>query len=158
MLELVGLDADADTAYAALLTGHPRTAADLIAATGLPPPQLRRALHTLQAHNRIRRRPGSPTRYVALDPGIALDLLLLEREEQIKRARALVLAYSEAFHQNAMQADAAPLRQHPVDHEAVGKPGTAASRSKEVAAARGVPAEAPVTAGTPRACRNQPIV
>lgn len=98
MLELVGLDADADTTYAALLNGHLLTADDLIAVTGLPPPHLRRALRTLEAHNLVRRRPGSPTPYAALDPGIALDLLLLQREEQIKRARALVLAYSEAFH------------------------------------------------------------
>jgi HTH-type transcriptional regulator, sugar sensing transcriptional regulator len=97
VLELVGLDPDADAAYAALLSGQPRTAEDLTAATGLPHPRLRAALRALQAHNQILPRPGLPSRYVALDPAIALDLLLLQREGQIKRARALVLALSEGF-------------------------------------------------------------
>lgn len=79
VLELVGLDADADTTYAVVLSGHPHTPEHPSAATCLPPSRVQTALRALQAHNLIRRQPGRPARYAALDPGIVLDLLLLQR-------------------------------------------------------------------------------
>lgn len=106
MLEHIGLDATADAVYGALLNGKPRTTDDLITATGLPRPHVAGALRVLQHLGLIRRGPGDPAPFAALDPGIVLDLLLLQREEQIKRARALVLAYSEAYRHSTTQRQA----------------------------------------------------
>lgn len=109
MLDVVGLSADAESIYEALLSREQATATDLAAATGLPDERVRIALRALENHGVVGRASASSEHYVAVDPGIALDVLLLEREEQLKRARMRVHELTERFHQAGAGRDPAKL-------------------------------------------------
>jgi DNA-binding CsgD family transcriptional regulator/sugar-specific transcriptional regulator TrmB len=109
VLDVVGVGADAGAVYETLLDGRPASIDDLVGATGLAPQRLQAALHTLKEHGLISQVSGSSARYAAADPGIALDVLLLEREEQIKRARIHAQELTERFHRAAARRDPAEL-------------------------------------------------
>lgn len=63
MLEVLGVDAESETLYAALLTARPTAPDDLASATGLSPARVRVALRRLQSSGLVSRRPAarSPT-------------------------------------------------------------------------------------------------
>lgn len=109
MLDAIGIGPEAETAYEALLGGRLAAPDDLVSATGLPRQRLRVALRTLEAHGLVSRVSGAPTRYVVTDPAIALDVLLLEREQQIKRARIRAQELAERHHHVAAGRDPAEL-------------------------------------------------
>lgn len=101
MLDVIDIGPEAETTYEALLGGQPASPDELAATTGLPRQRLRAALRTLQAHGLVSRATGSPARYMARDPGSPLDLLLLEREQGIKRARIRAQELTERYQQAA---------------------------------------------------------
>ncbi|QYC37804.1 Sugar-specific transcriptional regulator TrmB [Nonomuraea coxensis DSM 45129] len=87
MLDVIGLGADAQRIYELLIGLGSAGAAELAAAGGLPEPRVREILGTLKSRGLARCLRHSPLRYAAVDPGTALDVLLLRREEEIKHAR-----------------------------------------------------------------------
>lgn len=109
MLDVIGVGAEAETAYEALLGGRPAPLDDLVGTTGMPRQRLRVALRTLEAHGLVNRVRGTPARYVVADPGMALEVLLLEREQQIKRARIRAQELAERHHHVAAGRDPAEL-------------------------------------------------
>lgn len=99
MLDIVGIGPDAENTYESLLARGRGTLEQLASDTELAPDQLRAALETLEECGVVRRTETSPPLYSAVDPGIALEVLLLHREEEVKQARARALELSERFHQ-----------------------------------------------------------
>ena len=87
MFAMIGISGEAEQVYAELLGGSPVTVADLAARTRLPDTVLRAALGCLEDNRLIQRQPGLAPAYQAIDPAIALDVLLLAHEHEVKRAR-----------------------------------------------------------------------
>jgi DNA-binding Lrp family transcriptional regulator len=109
LLDVLGLHPEAETLYEALLRGGPATVPELAAGTGLSPARVRTLLRALQADALATRAATSPARYAPVDPDIALDVLLLRREEQLRRARARARELSESYHREAPARDPAQL-------------------------------------------------
>jgi DNA-binding CsgD family transcriptional regulator/DNA-binding transcriptional ArsR family regulator len=89
MLEVLGLDQPAEALYLALVDNLPLSVQELARRTGIEPDVVGTALVRLEDGGLISRLPGSPLRYTALPPGHALEVLLLARERDIHRVRAL---------------------------------------------------------------------
>ncbi|UMP06800.1 transcriptional regulator TrmB [Amycolatopsis sp. EV170708-02-1] len=87
MLEIVGLDAAAQTVYEFLVDSPPVTFDDIRGQTGLGGEQLRRLLDRLEALSLVIRTEHSPPAFTTPAPDAALEVLLLEQQERIKRAR-----------------------------------------------------------------------
>ncbi|WP_329113849.1 helix-turn-helix domain-containing protein [Streptomyces sp. NBC_01465] len=109
MLEVLGVDAESETLYAALLTARPTAPDDLASATGLSPARVRVALRRLQSSGLVSRRPGRPVTYVAIDPEVALDGLLLSGQEQLHRAKVRAGEFAERFREAVTTRDPAAL-------------------------------------------------
>lgn len=109
MLELAGLSAEAESVYDAMLTGTPVTQAQLVKTTGLSQARIRIVLGELEPRGLVSRVPGNPSPYVAMDPSLVLDKLILQREEELKRARARVQELNERFHRMGSRRDPAEL-------------------------------------------------
>lgn len=109
MLEVLGVDSESETVYAALLTARPTTPDDLARATGLSSARVRVALRRLQSSGLVSRRPGRPVTYLAVDPEVALDGLLLTRQEQLRRAKVRAGEFTEQFRQAVVNRDPAAL-------------------------------------------------
>jgi DNA-binding CsgD family transcriptional regulator/predicted transcriptional regulator len=99
MLQIIGLDGEAEQVYNVLLDARPATGREVAAATGLTPAVVQAALRLLHSHGLVDEASGRPHAYVAVDPAIALDVLLLKHEEQLRRARARAQEVGERFHQ-----------------------------------------------------------
>jgi len=87
MFTLLGMSGEDEQVYGELIGGSPVTVADLAIRTRLPEPVLHAALSSLEGKRLIQRQPGPPPTYQAIDPAIALDVLLLAHEHELKRAR-----------------------------------------------------------------------
>jgi sugar-specific transcriptional regulator TrmB/DNA-binding CsgD family transcriptional regulator len=109
MLEILGLDAQVGKVYEILLRGRPFTVRDLATASGLTPPRVRSALRRLAQHGLVTQLSGSPPRHLAVDPSLALDRLLLQREEQLRQARVHSQEVGERFREAAAGRDPAKL-------------------------------------------------
>jgi DNA-binding CsgD family transcriptional regulator len=109
MWEVIGIDAEAERVYEGLLNGRPATVRELVARTGLVTSRVRAVLRLLESRGLVGRTSGPPPSYVALDPGIALDVLLSNHEEQLRKARVRVQEVSEQFRQAVAGRDPAEL-------------------------------------------------
>lgn len=109
MLEVLGLDSEVEKVYDILLRGRPVTVRELAAAAELTVARVRVALRRLASRGLVTRIPGSPPHHLAVDPSLALDGLLLEREEQLRRARARSHEVGDLFRQAAAGRDPAKL-------------------------------------------------
>jgi DNA-binding NarL/FixJ family response regulator len=87
MLEIVGLDAAAQTVYEFLVDSPPVTFDDIRGQTGLGGEQLRQLLERLEALGLVIRIDRRPAAFTTPAPDAALEVLLLEQQERIKRAR-----------------------------------------------------------------------
>lgn len=109
MLAALGLDQAQESTYVALVDRSPATVAELQPVVGVDRAQLAETLDALEAKGLITRRPGTPARYSAVDPEIALDVLILDREEQLKRARLAAGRLAAQFRDTAGRRDPAEL-------------------------------------------------
>ncbi|MGH3396898.1 MAG: helix-turn-helix transcriptional regulator [Streptosporangiaceae bacterium] len=112
-LGVIGIDPDAESVFQVLLSGRPATVSELADATGMPPPRVRAAVEVLAACRLADVRPGAAPggqpAYQAADPAIALDVLLLAREQEIKNARLLAQELAERYRLAAGKRDPAEL-------------------------------------------------
>jgi DNA-binding CsgD family transcriptional regulator len=124
-LGVIGIDSDAESVFQVLLSGRPATVSELADATGMPPPRVRAAVEVLAACRLADVRPGavsgdqpddqpgdrsgSQPAYQAADPAIALDVLLLAREQEIKNARRRAQELAERYRLAAGKRDPAEL-------------------------------------------------
>lgn len=98
-LESVGLSEPERVVYEALVDRGSATPADLRATTPAISARLNRILVALEAKGLISKVPGRPIRYAAVPPEVGLELLLVHREEELRRARLAALDLAERFHQ-----------------------------------------------------------
>lgn len=109
MLDIVGIGPEAESIYESLLTRGRATLEQVALDAGLPVSRARIALQTLQDRRVVRRTAGSPVQYAAVDPGIALEVLLIHREEEVKLARARAIELAERFDRAAAGRDPTKL-------------------------------------------------
>lgn len=108
MLDLVDLNPHEQAVYELLIDGSAMTQAELTAAVaaGVEVPSV---LVSLEAKGLVSRNPGSPARFAAVEPEIALEVLFLERERQLKQARGYVKQLSARFQRSDTAQDPTEL-------------------------------------------------
>ncbi|MEU5869129.1 MULTISPECIES: helix-turn-helix transcriptional regulator [unclassified Nonomuraea] len=91
-LAAVGVDAEDELIYRALLHRPRATLPELAAHTGRTTVALRRACSRLEALGLVSRMAGRPVRYVPTRPDVAVAALISRREEGLAQARLAALA------------------------------------------------------------------
>ncbi|WP_329141335.1 LuxR C-terminal-related transcriptional regulator [Streptomyces sp. NBC_01476] len=106
---MLGLDHWQETAYFALLDGPALGLDELVGRSGLEHDVLKGALTRLEDRGLISRLSGRPARWTALPPEHAIEVLLLARERDIRRVRALTQWLAEKHRKGRIGQDAAAL-------------------------------------------------
>jgi sugar-specific transcriptional regulator TrmB/DNA-binding CsgD family transcriptional regulator len=96
VLRSLGVGPEEEAAYEALLDG-PSSVPDLCEYVGEQASALTKTLESLEALGLVSRLSGAELRYAAVAPELALDVLALRREEELKRARVRVEQLSARF-------------------------------------------------------------
>jgi DNA-binding CsgD family transcriptional regulator len=109
VLEVLGLDHSQETAYFALLDGPALGLDELVGRSALEHDVLKGALTRLEDRGLISRLSGRPTRWTALPPEHAIEVLLLARERDIHRVRALTQWLAEKHRKGRIGQDASAL-------------------------------------------------
>ena len=87
MLDVLGLDATEEGAYRRLVALPSASAEDLAEAMTADVASLASALSALEAKGLVARSTGQPGHFVASPPSLALGSLIVQREEEIRRAQ-----------------------------------------------------------------------
>jgi sugar-specific transcriptional regulator TrmB/DNA-binding CsgD family transcriptional regulator len=109
VLEVLGVDHWGEEAYLALVNGTPLAVDELASVTTIERDALGGVLQRLEDRGLICRVPGQPVRYAALPPDSAIEVLLLSRERDIRRVRALAHHLGERYRSARSGRDAAEL-------------------------------------------------
>jgi DNA-binding CsgD family transcriptional regulator len=100
LLEPVGLGAAESALYLRVLSAPRSTTAELAAAVDSTPVRIRPCLRRLVDSGLVTRLTGSPARYTAAPPEVAVDALVASRQEDLERfrsrARDLAASYQSA--------------------------------------------------------------
>ncbi|MEV4758649.1 helix-turn-helix domain-containing protein [Micromonospora sp. NPDC049559] len=131
MLEILGLDHSGEGAYLALVDNPALTMDELHSRTGIDPAALGAALVRLEDHGLISRMPGRPVRYSALPPEPAVEVLLLSRERDIQRMRALAQRLAERHRKARVGPDSTSLIEVIVGQDGVARCGQQLFRRAE---------------------------
>jgi len=131
VLDVIGVDHWAEGAYLALVDGAPLSAEELESRTGIEAETLQGALLRLEDRGLISRMPGRPTRYTVLPPEAAVEVLLLARERDIQRVRALAHRLAERHRKAKGSGDATSLIEVINGPEAVARCGQQLFRRAE---------------------------
>ncbi|HEX5496118.1 MAG TPA: helix-turn-helix domain-containing protein, partial [Mycobacteriales bacterium] len=107
-LDVIGLDGVAETVYEALVASGPAGLPELVEFTGLPRWRVRGALDRLEVTGLVSR-SGGRSRFMAGDPTIALDVLLLGQVERLNRARSRARELTERFQREITRQDPTEL-------------------------------------------------
>ena len=111
VLGALGLVRQEELLYLALLARPYATLAELVDTTGATSHQLRRRLRSLVARGLVAQDSTRPTRFVPTSPDIAVEVLALQREEEIQRARLEAAKLTPAFRDAmARHGSAAPVQ------------------------------------------------
>lgn len=86
MLQELGATESEDRVYQHLVTTVSATETEIVAATGLPAAETRKALDGLDARELVSQLPGSPTRFVAASPG-AVESMIIDRLRGLRTAQ-----------------------------------------------------------------------
>lgn len=95
MLDAVGLSAEEEAVYLALLEASPATEEQVL--RRLPGRRVRSAMSMLEAAGLVSRLTGHPVRYQPAPPDIALEVLIRAREQELQRVRLLTTGLLEQF-------------------------------------------------------------
>ncbi|MEV7217835.1 helix-turn-helix domain-containing protein [Kitasatospora cineracea] len=99
LLEPLGLGTLESALYLRVLATPRATSARLAESLDAPPSALRTALHRLVSSGLVTRLAGSPTRYTAAPPEVAVDALATRRQHDLDqlrvKVRELALAYAD---------------------------------------------------------------
>jgi sugar-specific transcriptional regulator TrmB/DNA-binding CsgD family transcriptional regulator len=123
MLEVLGLDQPAEALYFILVDNPPLSAEELYRRTGIEPDVAGAALMRLEDGGLISRLPGSTASYTALPPEHALEVLLLARERDIHRVRALTERLTERHRDARRSRDSTALIQVVTGRDGVARCG-----------------------------------
>ncbi|MFI1394659.1 helix-turn-helix domain-containing protein [Streptomyces sp. NPDC020681] len=97
-LAALGVAADDELLYRALLARPGATVAELAAATGWDTARVRRRTRSLEKRGMLTRVPSRPVRFTPAPPDVAIEVLALQRQEEIERARLVAASLTEEFH------------------------------------------------------------
>jgi len=87
MLDVLGLQEDEELAYRHLVGATSNSAAELSEAVGLGALDAARVLASLESKGLVARASSDRDRYVASPPAVALGALLVQRQEELRRAQ-----------------------------------------------------------------------
>lgn len=87
MLGVLGLEDGEEIVYRRLVATPSADITDLVGATGLEILAVERALASLESRGLAARASGDQDRYVASPPAVALGALLVQRQEELRRAQ-----------------------------------------------------------------------
>jgi sugar-specific transcriptional regulator TrmB len=87
-LEALGISAEEERAYVALLDQPEATLAELCSALAWPARKVQRLLDALKGMGLVTFAAGTPRRFVPASPDIAIEAILSRREGELRRARA----------------------------------------------------------------------
>lgn len=87
VLGAIGLTADEESVYRTLLGAPSASLADLTVATPMSRHRIRQVLASLEAAGLVSRSPQVPARFLPAPPDAAIEVLVLSKEEQLRRAR-----------------------------------------------------------------------
>ncbi|MFC5102779.1 transcriptional regulator TrmB [Kibdelosporangium philippinense] len=90
MLEIVGLDSTAQTVYELVIDNPPASFDEICRRLEIDDACLRKVLEKLLSLGLLKSTASVPPKFTATAPDVALEVLLLEQQEQIKRARLYV--------------------------------------------------------------------
>ncbi|WP_275124605.1 helix-turn-helix domain-containing protein [Streptomyces sp. ICBB 8177] len=96
-LEGLGIPEHEQTAYLRVLAAPHRTAAELAAELGTTAERAERLLAALTEHGLVNRHDGEGARWSAAAPDVAVEALLLRREEELLRTRGRVAELMRAY-------------------------------------------------------------
>ncbi|WP_329021082.1 helix-turn-helix transcriptional regulator [Streptomyces sp. NBC_00690] len=112
LLAALGVPADEERLYRALLTRSRATIAELVTATGWDAARVRRRTRALEKRGLLTRLPGRPVRFRPAPPDAAIEVLALQRRGELERARLSAAALGDAFRSAARhQVDGLPALQ-----------------------------------------------
>lgn len=86
-LEGIDLTADEEAVYRTLLDAPSASLVDLVEASRLSRGRIRQVLASLEGAGLASRSPQVPARFLPTPPDVAIELLVVRREEQLKRTR-----------------------------------------------------------------------
>jgi sugar-specific transcriptional regulator TrmB len=92
ILDSLGVSAEDEAAYRALLDLPRCSVTEVAAATGRGTSALARSLHRLADLGLVSQLPGPPTRYLATRPDLAVESLVARRTDEFERSRAAARA------------------------------------------------------------------
>lgn len=101
MLAPLGLLEEEETAYRVLLREGPETAAAIGSVLALPAKSVASTLRLLERKGLVSVIPGRPTRFAAVAPDIALEVLLVAKQQELERVRARSAELVEEFRARA---------------------------------------------------------
>jgi sugar-specific transcriptional regulator TrmB len=109
MLQALGLTAAEEAVYQALL-GQPHMSLDELGDSGVLGAQAAEpVLASLEEKGLVSRLPGVPRRFSVTSPEYALEMLILSREEELRRARKLADQLTQRFRDSRRDDDPAEL-------------------------------------------------
>ncbi|MFN2467234.1 MAG: helix-turn-helix domain-containing protein [Gaiellaceae bacterium] len=97
VLEAVGIPEAEERAYRELLARPGVTTAELAREIELPRAQLQRVLSSLEAKGLVSRSAETPQRLMAAAPDVALEVLILRKQEELERARLAAAELATEF-------------------------------------------------------------
>jgi hypothetical protein len=95
MLDAIGLNAEQQTVYLALLEHFPASMAEL--RDRVPGARVRQAVAALETAGLISRLTGQPVRYQPAPPDMALEVLVRAREQELQRVRVETARLADRF-------------------------------------------------------------
>lgn len=95
MLEAVGIGEIDEKVYRSIIDQPGRTAGQVAAATSLTERDARRILRILEEKGLVTLAPGTPQRFMAAPPDVALEALVKQRQAELEEVRALAARFAE---------------------------------------------------------------
>lgn len=105
MLDVLGLDDGEETVYRQLVAEPSAGVADLAGPSGLDEFVVTKALESLEDKGLVARASGSADKYVASPPGVALGALLVQRQEDLRRAQVEMAELSGLYRGSVARRD-----------------------------------------------------
>src|SRR5690348_6262466 len=97
VLDAIGIDEPEERVYRALLDAPGSSLAELSANLQLSVARVRGSLASLETQALVSRTPAKPTRFVPAPPDVALEALIVARQEALERTRVTARQLAEAF-------------------------------------------------------------
>lgn len=119
MLQALGLTAVEEAVYHALLSQPHMSLAELRDSGVVGKQPAEPVLSSLEEKGLVTRLPGTPRRFAASSPEYALEMLILAREEELRRARKLADQLTQRFLNSRREDDPADLIEVVAGAEAV---------------------------------------